>query len=101
MTTEAPQKKPLSSYVGFDSLPAQIEKKLVKKGFAFNLLVVGRSGLGKSTLVNTIFASHLVDPKTPGGQTTEIVNTSHVIEENGVSLKLSIVDTPVCGHVLT
>jgi septin 3/9/12 len=93
----------LTGYVGFDSITQQIEKKLIKRGFAFNVMVVGRSGLGKSTLMNTLFASHLIDsnaPKKPsevGRQTTEIHNTAHVIEENGVRLRLTITDTPGYG----
>ncbi|KAJ3230325.1 cell division control protein [Chytriomyces hyalinus] len=101
----ATDKKTLTGYVGFDSITSQIEKKLLKRGFAFNLMAVGRSGLGKSTLVNTIFASHLVDSKgllkiSENGQpiqTTEIQSISHIIEENGVRLKLTITDTPGYG----
>jgi septin 3/9/12 len=43
----------------------------------------GQSGLGKSTLVNTIFASHLIESKArlfadePPRQTTEIQTVSH------------------------
>ncbi|KAI8838694.1 Septin-type guanine nucleotide-binding (G) domain-containing protein [Chytriomyces cf. hyalinus JEL632] len=99
------EKKTLTGYVGFDSITSQIEKKFLKRGFAFNLMAVGRSGLGKSTLVNTIFASHLVDSKgllkiSENGQpiqTTEIQSISHIIEENGVRLKLTITDTPGYG----
>ncbi|KAI8620771.1 Septin-type guanine nucleotide-binding (G) domain-containing protein [Chytriomyces sp. MP71] len=99
------ERKTLTGYVGFDSITSQIERKLLKRGFAFNLMVVGRSGLGKSTLVNTLFASHLVDSKgllkiSENGQpiqTTEIQSISHLIEENGVRLKLTITDTPGYG----
>ncbi|KAG2227675.1 hypothetical protein INT45_004717 [Circinella minor] len=93
----------LNGYVGFDTITQQIEKKLLKRGFQFNVMVVGQSGLGKSTLVNTIFASHLIDSKgrlnsdEPPRQTTEIENVSHLIEEHGVRLKLNIVDTPGYG----
>lgn len=44
---------------------------------------VGQSGLGKSTLVNTLFASHLIESKgrlnadEPSRQTTEIEAVSH------------------------
>jgi septin 3/9/12 len=114
------------SYVGFDSITSQIEKKLVKRGFQFNIICVGMSliclchtyiavalieragqtGLGKSTLINTIFASHLMDskgrlsPEEPIRSTTEIQAVSHIIEENGVRLRLNIVDTPGYGDLI-
>lgn len=45
--------------------------------------VSGQTGLGKSTLINTIFAAHLIDSKgrltvnEPVRQTTEIQAVSH------------------------
>lgn len=32
------------SYVGFDTITQQIEHKLLKRGFQFNVMVVGTSG---------------------------------------------------------
>ena len=46
-------------------------------------MLAGQTGLGKSTLINTIFASHLIDSKgrfAPDGvtrSTTEIQAVSH------------------------
>ncbi|KAK9475153.1 Septin-type guanine nucleotide-binding (G) domain-containing protein [Dipodascopsis tothii] len=102
MSTSAHAIQP-KSYVGFDSITGQIQKKLFKRGFQFNVMCVGQTGLGKSTMINTIFASHLLEskgrmaPQAPVRQTTEIQATSHVIEENGVALHLNIVDTPGYG----
>lgn len=51
-------------------------------GFCF-VFLIGQTGLGKSTLINTIFASHLIDSKgrfasdEPVRQTTEIQAASH------------------------
>jgi septin family protein len=49
----------------------------------FPIGFAGQTGLGKSTLINTIFASHLIDSKgrrdadEPVRQTTEIQAVSH------------------------
>ncbi|ODQ67342.1 putative Septin ring protein [Nadsonia fulvescens var. elongata DSM 6958] len=91
------------SHVGFDTITQQIERRLLKRGFQFNLMVVGASGLGKTTLVNTIFASHLtessgrVSAEENITRTPEIKSTSHEIYENEVRLKLNIIDTPGYG----
>uniref|UniRef100_A0A3Q2NUN3 Septin 5 n=1 Tax=Fundulus heteroclitus TaxID=8078 RepID=A0A3Q2NUN3_FUNHE len=46
-------------YVGFATLPRQLHRKSVKKGFDFTLMVAGEFGLGKSTLVNSLFLTDL------------------------------------------
>src|SRR6266487_147446 len=51
------QQQSAGSYLGFANLPNQVHRKSVKKGFEFTLMVVGESGLGKSTLIKSLFSS--------------------------------------------
>ncbi|XP_068760544.1 neuronal-specific septin-3-like isoform X1 [Montipora capricornis] len=102
MTHWGKLKTALEGYVGFDTVQEQIRKKSLKRGFEFNLMVVGATGLGKSTMVNTLFKGRLSRISSTGAasvipKTAEVKSVSHVIEEKGVRLKLTITDTPGFG----
>ncbi|XP_053540098.1 septin 9b isoform X4 [Ictalurus punctatus] len=91
------------SYVGIDAILEQMRRKAMKQGFELNIMVVGQSGLGKSTLINTLFKSKVSrrsvmpsdEERIP--QTIEIKSISHDIEEKGVRMKLTVIDTPGFG----
>ncbi|KAM9745789.1 neuronal-specific septin-3-like isoform 1-T1 [Menidia menidia] len=91
------------SYVGIDAILEQMRRKAMKQGFELNIMVVGQSGLGKSTLMNTLFKSKVsrksvmatAQEKIP--KTIEIKSISHDIEEKGVRMKLTVIDTPGFG----
>ncbi|XP_070580873.1 septin-9-like isoform X2 [Ptychodera flava] len=98
-------KTQVGGYVGIDTIQEQIRRKALKKGFEFNIMVVGASGLGKSTMVNTLFKAKISrrscageGDKTPViPKTVQIKSINHVIEEKSVKLKLTVTDTPGFG----
>ncbi|XP_030622648.1 septin-8-B [Chanos chanos] len=84
----------LGGHVGFDSLPDQLVSKSVAQGFCFNILCVGETGIGKSTLMNTLFNTTFENE-----EASHYLNGVHLrprtydLKESNVDLRLTIVDT--------
>jgi len=79
-------------------------RKNVKKGVQFTVMVVGGSGTGRTTFVNTLCESEVLNHKD-----SDIAETAHMeqgikikpanveLEEDGIRIALTIVDTPGFG----
>ncbi|TBU04451.1 septin [Hamiltosporidium tvaerminnensis] len=76
----------LDDNVGFSCVPDQIRRKSIENGFYINMLVLGRRGLGAKTLVNSIFASPLLERS----RTDEINVIKNQIFENEICLDTCI-----------
>ncbi|XP_071787744.1 septin-11-like [Asterias amurensis] len=84
----------LSGHVGFDSLPDQLVNKSVAQGFSFNILCVGETGLGKSTLMDTLFNTQFESSQAPHNLPGVKLNAStYELQESQVRLKLTVVNT--------
>jgi len=84
----------LNGHVGFDTLPDQIVSKTVADGFSFNILCIGETGIGKSTLIDTLFNTKFDWQSSAHNETKVRLNkNAYELVESNVRLKLTIVET--------
>ncbi|KAK7031290.1 Septin spn4 [Paramarasmius palmivorus] len=90
--------------IGIANLPNQKHKIVAKRGAHFTLMVVGESGLGKTTLINTLFSTELSAGKNYTrrhekqlDKLTEVDIIKAELEEKQFKVKLTVIDTPGFG----
>jgi cell division control protein 12 len=90
--------------IGIANLPNQRHKIVAKRGAHFTIMVVGESGLGKTTLINTLFSTELSLPKNYNkrhykqlDKLTEVEIIKAELEERQFKVKLTVIDTPGFG----
>ncbi|KAJ6667442.1 hypothetical protein lerEdw1_016563 [Lerista edwardsae] len=84
----------LSGHVGFDSLPDQLVNKCIHQGFCFNILCIGETGIGKSTLIDSLFNTSFDDrASTHFSPNVRLRAETYEIQESNVRLKLTIINT--------
>jgi len=95
MAAETLRKLTLSGPVGFDTLPDQLVTKATQRGFTFNVLCVGETGIGKSTLMSTLFNSKNFDMEQQSHCSPQVTlkHSNYDLKESGVVLNLSVLET--------
>ncbi|GFY78047.1 septin-11 [Trichonephila inaurata madagascariensis] len=93
--SEVLRELPLTGHVGFDSLPYQQVKKSLLESFTFNILCVGETGIGKSTLISSLFNTEVDIGSNFSHKHSEVSLKSkkYHLKEKEVPLRLTVTET--------
>lgn len=85
----------LKEHVGFDSLPEQYVNRVIRNGFVFNILVIGSTGVGKSTLIDSLFNSKFPESsaRTHNMKTVDLHVQRQELQEKHIKMRLSVAET--------
>lgn len=94
-----------------DSLPAALVRKSARKGFTFNIMLVGPANMGQATLISALFGKKIelepsiqrdksADFKDPLNPPVIVDAKTYDIDDKKVKLKLTVVDSKNYGLAL-
>uniref|UniRef100_A0A0K0F4U9 Septin-2 (inferred by orthology to a D. melanogaster protein) n=1 Tax=Strongyloides venezuelensis TaxID=75913 RepID=A0A0K0F4U9_STRVS len=86
-------------FVGIETLPYQLTKRADNLHFQFNILCVGETGIGKTTLIESLFNKKFNDLGPCDGELSqiELCTSQCEITEGTVTCKLKIIETAGYG----
>lgn len=90
-----------SARVGFDTLPDQVVNREARLGYRFNVLIVGETAVGKSSLLDSLFdySFESVEHSHADGPTSTETTTA-VLRDGGVQLKLTVTSSVNFGDAI-
>uniref|UniRef100_A0AC35TQS6 Septin n=1 Tax=Rhabditophanes sp. KR3021 TaxID=114890 RepID=A0AC35TQS6_9BILA len=90
-----------TEYVGIGHYTNQFFRRASRNGLEFTLMVVGQSGLGKSTFIDSLFQTDLISSSAKYIPSAEKIRERKFnIFEDNTKLQLTIVDTPAFGDMI-
>ncbi|XP_054160009.1 long-chain fatty acid transport protein 4-like [Oppia nitens] len=89
--------------VGIASLPEQHVKRVLKnKSIAFNIMVLGQTGVGKTTLMDSLFNTSFANESARSHQLpVDVIIHYYDLNEKDVHLKLGIIESRGFGDQIT
>ncbi|KII66772.1 Septin-8-A [Thelohanellus kitauei] len=83
-----------ASNIGINTLPDQFVNIELTKGFTFNLMCVGVSGIGKTTLLRSLFRINLQDDSHPTRSNDVLLTERELsLSEASVSLRVKLIES--------
>lgn len=87
---------PVEPGIGLQHSLSQLYRQKARQTFVFNLMVVGQAGMGKATLVNSLFRSKIIpkDQLTSINMNEKVVidKTTVILQERKTDLQLTVIN---------
>lgn len=82
----------MGDFIDFADITNQINRREMNRTYEFNLMLVGSNGIGKSTLVKSLFQG-MIKPEEVSHRDGKLNEYVELLEENGVKLRLRCIET--------